>query len=232
MRDSLGSPAITLRSMLPRHVRFFLAASAILSACHPNGAQRARHLNARSDLAISFQPVSSLTLRTPCPADTTQDIEVTAQCVGPIPVDSPLTYALARLPRPRVDTSLLETTPVVVWYFEFGGVTAMVSQLDNAMDPKSRAFEWRVYGPGVVLSNRTRFPDNWGQLRSSFTGPADLSIGELGAEAQVCSLRGVWFKLEFDYDADAQDTMTAQSIPSNAIVREAAVYPGQDEKCP
>ena len=175
---------------------------------------------------------SASTASSKCSADTTEGIEVTARCVGPIPIDSPLAYAVAHLPRPRVDTGYLETTPVVVWYFDLPGLTAMVSQQDITMDLKSPAFEWHLSGPDVLLPGKVPLPANWGQLRSRFPGPATLAIDELGAWAEVCSLSGVWLKLNFYYDGYSRDTMTAQSIPSDARIEEVAVYPGRQEQCP
>ena len=187
------------------------------------------HLDSTAHVQL---PRTNPALGPQCPTDTTSGIEVTARCVGPIPVDSPLAYALAHLPKPRVDTGFLEATPVIVWHFDFGGVTAMVSQQDITVDLKSPAFDWHVNGPGVRLSGGTPLPANWGLLRSRFSGPAVLGISEVGAYAEICSLNGVWLKLHFDYDPDAQDTMTAQSIPADAYIQEVAVYPGQHERCP
>src|SRR2546421_396294 len=121
-----------------------LLLTGIMSACRPAARKEPwrRAATNQSDSGIMGAASS-------CSTDSAQGVRVTSHCFGPMPVDSSLSFLAAHFPHYQVDTQLLETTPVLVWYYKIREVTAMVSQQSPSMDLAAPAFEWRTWGRGI-----------------------------------------------------------------------------------
>jgi hypothetical protein len=192
-------------------------ASALACRTRPEPAQ---NLAGRTISSRSEGPAAK-----PCPSDTLGGVELSRHCVGPIPVDSSLGFVKTHFPTFTVDTEFLETTPVLVWHFHLGGDTAMASQQSDAIALSSPAFEWRVWGEHTLLPGRVPLPDTWGKFREIYPGDAFLTIGELGAQGEVCALGGPRLQLEYDYTRSESGRVTATSIPEYARIVQVIVYP-------
>src|SRR2546426_68986 len=179
-----------------------LAVLAISSACRASGTQR--------QLADTL--AASPSMHTP-PADTGTGVEISAHSIGPIPVDSSLGAVAKLLPAYRVGTAYLEEIPIVTWSFQLRGAMATATQASDSIDPSLPAETWFVSGSRILLPGHVPLPSTWGELRRAFPGPAMLSLGELGARAEICQLPGLSFQLLLNYGAADIDTMTAESIP-------------------
>jgi len=88
-----------------------------------------------------------------------------------MPVDSSLSFLAAHFPDYQVDTQLLETTPVLVWYYKIRDVTAMVSQQSSSMELAAPALEWRTWGRGILLLVECRSPTRGPSCESPLRAP-------------------------------------------------------------
>jgi len=164
----------------------------------------------------------------PCPSDTGQGVTVTRQCFGPMPVDSSLGFLAARFPAYQVDTQLVETTPVLVWYYKVRGDTAMLSQQAGSMDLATPAYDWRIWGEGILLPGGVPLPKTWGELRRRFPGAAYVTGGELGSQVEICALNGVRIDLGFGEDL----TGLSDSVPPGTPIGHVVIYPTRrDSHC-
>ena len=178
------------------------------------------------------RPASSDAVRLPvperCGTDTTQGVSVTPHCFGPMPVDSSLRFLAAHFPAYQVDTQLLETTPVLVWYYKIRDATAMLSQQSSSMELAAPAFEWRIWGQGILLPGEVPLPQTWAELRKHFSGPAYVTFGELGSQVEICELEGLRIDLGFGDDLSGP----LDSIPPNTTIGQVVIYPSRrDSNC-
>src|SRR5437867_8087233 len=155
-----------------------LLLTGIMSACR-RAAQKepSRQAATNSSDSGTMGAASSHATRLPmpeaCSADTAQGVRVTSHCFGPMPVDSSLSFLAAHFPDYQVDTQLLETTPVLVWYYKIRDVTAMSPSSRppwNSPHPRSSG------GPGdegssylVECRSPTRGPSCESPLRAPHT---------------------------------------------------------------
>ena len=195
-------------------------------SCKP--ASRASSTHKPLDVSISTRPRT--VAAQPCSADTSDGVEISGRCIGPIPIDSSL-GTIARMVSAYPDSAKIENTPIAMWTFEVAGVTARATQFGKTIDPSQPADNWVVSGSGLLLPRGVRLPTTWSRLRLAFPGAANLSIGELGARASICALPRLQFQLLFRYGAEDQDTMTAESIPPDAMLGAVEVWPKDTTRC-
>ncbi len=174
-------------------------------------------------------PATPLPMPEPCSTDTTQGVRVTPHCFGPMPADSSLAFLAAHFPAYQVDTQLLETTPVLVWYYKIRDVTAMVSQQSSSMRLAAPALEWRIWGRGILLPGGVPLPQTWAELRGHFAGPAYVTFGELGSQVEICELNGLRIDLGVGDDVSGP----ADSVPPSTTIGHVVIYPSRrDSNCP
>jgi hypothetical protein len=212
---------------------FVLFLIAVASACRPH-AQEApvRQATANGSDSGTMAAASSHTNRDSipeaCSSDTSQGVKVTPHCFGPMPADSSLAFLAAHFPQYQVDTQLLETTPVLVWYYKIRDATAMVSQQSSSMELAAPAFEWRIWGQGILLPGGVPLPKTWAELRSHFPGPAYVTGGELGSQVEICELNGLRIDLGLGEDLSGP----ADSVPPNTPTGQVVIYPfRRDSQC-
>jgi len=154
-----------------------------------------------------------------------QPIDVTAQHVGRIPLDSTLGYIAGMVPIAEQTSGQIEESEFPVWVFRLGEVEARAMQWHDAIDPNEKADGWLIQGRGITLAGHIPLPGTWGELHDRFPSASHLSIDELGAHVEICSLPGLTFFLDFPYNASDSDSLSAASIPRSALVGQVAVYP-------
>jgi hypothetical protein len=159
-----------------------------------------------------------------CPGFLATPVTVSADSIGPIPLDSPLSVAARLCPNFRPADDYLETTKILDWTFDINGVQASATQFGTDIDTSKRAEEWIVSGYPVLVPGKVPLPPTWGELRKHYDGPAKLRLGELGPIANICALPGLRFALSFPYTVDDRDTMTAVGIPVTATIERILIW--------
>src|SRR6266571_878811 len=205
-----------------------LLLTGIMSACRrapqkEPSRQAATNSSDSGTMGAASSHATRLPMPEACSADTAQGVRVTSHCFGPMPVDSSLSFLAAHFPDYQVDTQLLETTPVLVWYYKIRDVTAMVSQQSSSMELAAPALEWRTWGRGILLPGGVPLPNTWAELRKSFAGPAYVTFGELGSQVEICELNGLRIDLGFGDDLSGP----LDSIPPNTTIGQVVVYPSR-----
>jgi hypothetical protein len=172
-----------------------------------------------------------------CPIDTGQAVSVSRHCFGSMPVDSTLGFLAAHFPGYHVDTQNVEDTPVLVWFYIVRGDTAQLSQQVGSMDLARPAYEWRIWGDGILLPGGVPLPKNWGDLRAHFPGPAFVTFGELGSQVEICELNGVRIDLGRGEDVRGLGFDEDVSAPADRVnpatgIGHVVIYPTlRDSDC-
>ena len=207
-----------------------LVLTALVAACRP-GDQRepsGQTTIQRPDTGASSLNAPRVTVSIACSTDTAQGVTVTPHCFGPMPADSSLGFLATTFPSYQIDTAHLETTPVLVWYYNVRGATAMLSQQSSTMDLTAPAFEWRIQGQGILLPGGVPLPRTWADLRHHFSGAAYVTGGELGSQVEICELKGLRIDLGMGEDLSGPP----DSVPPNTIIGQVVIYPTRrDSDC-
>jgi hypothetical protein len=154
-------------------------------------------------------------------SDTAAQLVVSANRIGPIPLDSSMGYVARLVPTFTVDSGNLETTPIIGWDFNIRGFSVWASQQDASMNLRLPAYSWIIHGPGMVLLPGPvplRLPTVWGHLRKVLRGRVEINSGEIGTRATFCALPRLAFPLDVGFgEAVAPPDSISPSTPISAI---------------
>jgi len=182
-------------------------------------------------LQESSSPSAAPSHGSSCPGYDTAQVNISADSIGPIALDSSLGAVARVCPGYRTQSDYVETTEILDWVFDLGSIRVTATQFDTAVNMSKPAENWQVFGR-PILPDKVPLPAAWGALRTHYAGPAKLQLGELGPIARICELPWLEFSLEFAYGAADVDTMTAASIPATASIRSLFIHkPGNTEPC-
>jgi hypothetical protein len=140
-------------------------------------------------------------------------------------------YIARLLPTFTVDSSYLDTTPIIGWDFVIRGFSVWATQQDDAMNLSHPAYSWIIRGRGTLRLPGPVFlglPTDWGHLRKALPGRVEINSGEIGTRATFCALPRLAFPLDVGFGSG--ESPPADSVPPAARI--AAIEVWHDDTVP
>jgi hypothetical protein len=180
--------------------------------------------NIRTDLLNVLEVGKQVAFQTQpdsCLWETGRPVRITDRCVGPVPLDLTIAAIRRRFPNAFERTFNVEETSFLGIEIDIGSLSVLGTQFDFTLDPQKPATSWSVEGTDGTITDGVELPALWSQMKARVPGTVNVEAGEMGIQAQFCSLPGLSFLLLVASDSATAllyDRRDPNDIPASSKV--------------